>query len=110
MLKNNHDQHKNKTLKAKATHNFDERKRSHCIDKLTFSHLKINMDDEKVWKRFNKAYVEAMESPEMTYIIQDIFNIEGYFAIRVTPLGENIYLLEAIEEGELTELVETGRD
>lgn len=45
----------------------------------------------------------------MSYIIQEIYNMEGYFVVKATPLGTNICLLEEIEDSKLSELVESRR-
>ncbi|KAI5406092.1 hypothetical protein KIW84_052730 [Lathyrus oleraceus] len=62
------------------------------------------------WSEFNKVYVGVVENPGMTYNILEIFNIEVYFSLKVPPLEGNLCLLEEIEEGELFELVESGKD
>lgn len=46
-----------------------------------------------------------MIEPDMTYDIQTNFEVKGYFSIKVTPLGENIYLLEESEPGEIRKLI-----
>lgn len=33
--------------------------------------------------------------------IQNIFYVEGYFHIKVTPLGDNLCLLEEVDKGEI---------
>src|SRR3954468_14848507 len=45
----------------------------------------------------------------MTYNIQNSFELEGYFAIKVTPLGANLCLLEEFEDGEIRNLIEEGK-
>lgn len=40
--------------------------------------------------------------------IQSYFDMEGYFSIKVTPLGENIFLLEEVEEGAIKDLILDG--
>lgn len=72
-------------------------------------HLQPFMKREQ-WSEFNKAYVGVVENPGMTYNILEIFNIEFYFSLKVTPLEGNLCLLEEIEEGELFELVESRKD
>lgn len=37
----------------------------------------------------------------LNYIIQDIFDMEGYFLINFTPLGANFCLLTGREECEI---------
>ena len=46
----------------------------------------------------------------MTYNIQNIFHTQGYFAIKVTPLGANYCLLEESEDGELKALAEDANE
>lgn len=41
--------------------------------------------------------------------MQEIFNINGYFSIQVTPLGENLCLLEDRTKEEIKALVEDGK-
>ncbi|CAK8531108.1 unnamed protein product [Lathyrus sativus] len=41
----------------------------------------------------------------MTYNIQTSFEIEGYFSIKATPLGDNLCLLEESEHGEIRDLI-----
>ncbi|PNX55343.1 hypothetical protein L195_g048970 [Trifolium pratense] len=42
----------------------------------------------------------------MSYNIQDEFHRQGYFGVKITPLGENLVLLEDQEEGEIKALME----
>lgn len=51
-----------------------------------------------------------MENHGISYNIQEALNMEGYFLIKVTPFGENLYLLEEREEIELKALLEEARD
>lgn len=46
----------------------------------------------------------------MNYNIQEIFSMEGYFAVKVTPFGEILCLLEERGECVLEELVEPVSD
>lgn len=50
-----------------------------------------------------------IENPEMSYNIQTSFEVEGYFSIKVTPLGANLCLLEDLEEGAIKDLIKEGR-
>lgn len=43
---------------------------------------------------------------EISYNIQERFHMKGMFSIKLTPLGENLCLLEEAEEGEIMVLVE----
>lgn len=76
-----------------------------------FTYLKFKFEDaEESCIRFKKDFVGEVESPGMMYTIQNIFNIEGYFAVKTTSLGANLYLLEEMEEGELKAFVENGKE
>lgn len=61
---------------------------------------------EEEMERFQKAYAGVVETTGMAYNLQEYFNMEGYFAVKVTPLGDNLCLLEKCDEGELKALVE----
>lgn len=45
----------------------------------------------------------------MSYNIHSIFETEGYFSIKVSPLGENACLLEEVELGEIHDLIKEGK-
>lgn len=49
-----------------------------------------------------------VEHARNSYNIHESFNLEGYFSTKVTLLGENLFLLEDKEEGELAKLMELG--
>lgn len=87
ILKNNNDQ-------PRSNHNKDARPSHQQATNLPFGHLEFNIEDKEEWCKFKKAYVGVMENLCMTYNIQDIFNIGGYFEIKVTLLGEILCLLE----------------
>lgn len=53
----------------------------------------------------SKAYVGFVHNSGSSYYIQERFFSEGYFAIKVTPMGENMCLLEESEEGEICDLI-----
>lgn len=65
---------------------------------------------EEEMERFQKAYAGVVETTGMTYNLQEYLNMEGYFAVKVTPLRDNLFLLEKCNEGELKALVEEVRD
>lgn len=52
--------------------------------------LAFDMVDEKAMSRFSKAFVEEVLKAGMTYKIQDVFDLEGYFGVKVTPLGARL--------------------
>ncbi|GAU26825.1 hypothetical protein TSUD_289300 [Trifolium subterraneum] len=64
-------------------------------------------DDLLRWK---KAYVGVVVNPGMTYNIQNAFHSQGYFGVKVTPLGSNLALLEGQEEGEVQALIDDVKD
>lgn len=71
--------------------------------------MQFNLEDEDL-VRFNKSYVGVVESPGMTCDIQETFYMEGYFTIKVTPLGTNPCLLEDGRKGELKALVNEAHE
>ncbi|MCH98559.1 hypothetical protein A2U01_0019564 [Trifolium medium] len=61
-------------------------------------------------ERLKKAFVGEVVQPGMSYNLQNEFHMQGYFGVKVTPLGANLALLEGQEEGEVTALMEETRD
>ncbi|KAI5434689.1 hypothetical protein KIW84_021493 [Lathyrus oleraceus] len=55
--------------------------------------------NEEGLSRFQKAFIGIVENSGLTYRMQDIFHVEGYFPMKVTPLGANLCLLEEQEDG-----------
>lgn len=49
--------------------------------------------------RFKKSYVEEAITQGKSYSIQDILYGEGYFNVKVIPLGANLCILESPLEG-----------
>jgi hypothetical protein len=60
--------------------------------------------------RFQKAFVGVVANPGTTYNIQNAFHMQGYFGVKITPLGSNLSLLEGQEEGEVEALMEDAKD
>ncbi|MCI03917.1 DUF4283 domain protein, partial [Trifolium medium] len=60
--------------------------------------------------RMKKAFIGVVVNPGMTYNIQNAFHTQGYFGVKVTPLGSNLTLLEGQEEGEVQALLEDAKD
>ncbi|GAU37335.1 hypothetical protein TSUD_395160 [Trifolium subterraneum] len=56
-----------------------------------------------------KAFVGVVHEPSMTYNIQSAFHRQGYFGVKVTPLGANLALLEGQEDGEVKTLMEDAK-
>lgn len=51
-----------------------------------------------------------VDNSSVTYKIKEIFNRKGYFRIKATPLGTNLFLFKEREVGELDVLVVEGTD
>lgn len=58
-------------------------------NKPVFAHLEFNIKNTDL-VRFNKVYAGVVENVGLSYSIQEIFNNEGYFFVRVSPLGANL--------------------
>ncbi|MCH86156.1 hypothetical protein A2U01_0007010, partial [Trifolium medium] len=56
-----------------------------------------------------KSYVGEVIHAGMTYNIHDEFHRQGYFGIKITPLGANLVLLEEQETGEVQALMEDAK-
>lgn len=52
-----------------------------------------------------KAFTGKVVIPGSAYNIQTNFEMEGVFAVRITPLGANLCLLEELEDGYLSYLI-----
>jgi hypothetical protein len=61
-------------------------------------------------ERYQKAFVGKVAQSGMSYNIQESFHREGYFGVKVTPLGSNLTLLEGQEEGEVEALLEDAKE
>ncbi|MCH85843.1 hypothetical protein A2U01_0006695, partial [Trifolium medium] len=59
--------------------------------------------------RLQKSFIGEVEHPGMSYNIQNAFHSQGYFGVKVTPLGSNLTLLEGQEEGEVQALMEEAK-
>lgn len=55
--------------------------------------------------KLSKAFVGVVLLPGSSYNIQTHFEMEGVFTIKVTSMGENLCLLEDLEEGYIRELI-----
>ncbi|GAU42670.1 hypothetical protein TSUD_106440 [Trifolium subterraneum] len=60
-------------------------------------------------EKLHKAFVGVVHEPGMTYNIQSAFHRQGYFGVKVTPLGANLALLEGQEDGEVKALMEDAK-
>ncbi|PNX93423.1 hypothetical protein L195_g016577 [Trifolium pratense] len=58
----------------------------------------------EVLDNFKGAFVGTVLQPGMSYNIQEEFHMQGYFGIKITPLGANLVLLEEQEGGEMQAL------
>ncbi|MCI34513.1 hypothetical protein A2U01_0055733, partial [Trifolium medium] len=74
-------------------------------------HVAFSYDaEEKDLERLKKAFVGVASHPGMTYNIQNAFHSQGYFGVKVTPLGSNLTLLEGQEDGEVEALQEDAQE
>ncbi|GAU46956.1 hypothetical protein TSUD_403050 [Trifolium subterraneum] len=60
-------------------------------------------------EKLQKAFVGVVHEPGMTYNIQSSFHRQGYFGVKVTPLGANLALLEEQGDGEVKALMEYAK-
>lgn len=58
-----------------------------------FTYMKYNSELGDL-DRFKRDFIGEVENLGMIYNIQEDFNMEGYFPIKATPLGENLSLLD----------------
>ncbi|XP_058740820.1 uncharacterized protein LOC131613142 [Vicia villosa] len=58
--------------------------------------------------RWSKACIGEVLFLRESYNIQTHFEIEGFFSIKVIPLGANLCLLEEMEEGVISDLMSEG--
>lgn len=75
----------------------------------TSQQLAYEVGKEEV-KRFKKAYVGTVLIPCSSYNMQRNFHPDGYFALKVTPLGANIFHLKENKDDELEALLEGVKD
>ncbi|XP_058775265.1 uncharacterized protein LOC131649523 [Vicia villosa] len=60
--------------------------------------------------RLEKAYVAKVCIPGSAHTIQTHFEMEGVFAVKVSPLGSSMCLLEELEDGFIEDLIGGGED
>lgn len=72
--------------------------------------LEFITDNDEELVKLHKAFVDVVVNLGSTYNIQNIFQTEGYFAVKVTPLGDNVCLLQGQEDGDIEALVKEGVD
>jgi hypothetical protein len=71
----------------------------------------LSYEVEKVdMNNYLKAFVGVASNPGSTYNIQEAFHAQGYFGVKITPLGANLALLEGQEEGEVEALMVDAKD
>ncbi|XP_058732902.1 uncharacterized protein LOC131604483 [Vicia villosa] len=68
----------------------------------------IYKSEEEDKKRFQKAFIGRVLMPGSAYNLQSYMEMEGIFAVRVTPLGGDVCLLEDREEGFIEDLIAEG--
>lgn len=64
----------------------------------SFAHIKFDMEEEDM-VRFKRAFIDVVENLGITYNVQEAFDMEGYFPMKVTPLGDNLFLRKERDEG-----------
>ncbi|XP_058780930.1 uncharacterized protein LOC131655034 [Vicia villosa] len=77
--------------------------------KQKFADLHFKVEESEMC-RFKKAFIGVVEESGMSYNIPEAFNIEGYFRVKVTPIGANLCLLEEMEEGEIVALISKANE
>jgi hypothetical protein len=70
--------------------------------------LKYDAEEKEV-ARLLKTFIGEVHSPGTTYNIQNAFHSQGYFGVKITPLGSHLALLEGQEEGEVEALMEDAK-
>lgn len=73
-----------------------------------FDHQTFNVDDNIIQK-MNKAYVGKVTRSGTSYAVQEELNKHGFFAVKATPLGANLVLLEAEDEEAIPNLINDAR-
>jgi hypothetical protein len=74
-------------------------------------HINLSYEAEKHdLLKLKKAFVGEVKQPGMTYRIQNAFHMQGYFGVKVTPLGSTLTLLEEQEEGEIQALMMDAKE
>ncbi|XP_045820034.1 uncharacterized protein LOC123913360 [Trifolium pratense] len=60
--------------------------------------------------RLQKCFIGEVIHLGMSYNIQSAFHRQGYFGVKVTPLGARLTLLDGQEEGEVQALMDEAKD
>lgn len=68
-----------------------------------------NASEEEL-NKFKKMYVAKVRYAGSAHMVQEWFNLQGFFSIKVTPLGANLVLLEEVEEGIIPALVSDAKE
>lgn len=68
-----------------------------------------NASEEEL-SSFKKMYVGVMKDAGSTHMVQEWFSMQGFFSVKVTPMGANLVLLEEMEEGIIPALIEDASD
>ncbi|GAU45707.1 hypothetical protein TSUD_86830 [Trifolium subterraneum] len=88
----------------------DEKQREGGDLRRTTGNYDKEKDAEKEdMERLSRAFIGEVVHPGMSYNIQNAFHRQGYFGVKVTPLGSNLTLLEGQEEGEVKDLMEDAK-
>lgn len=65
---------------------------------------------EEDTSRYEKAHVGTIVDSGSAFILKNVYHNEGLFTIRVTPMGDNLCLLEDLIEGEVTTFLRECKD
>lgn len=71
--------------------------------------LCYNVSEEDM-RRCNNMYVGVVKTPSSTHSVQERFSMQGFFSIKVTPLGANKVLLEEMDEGIIQDLISDANE
>lgn len=65
---------------------------------------------EEEMDKFNKMYVGMVKNPGSTHMVQEWMNMQGFFSVKVMPMGANKVLMEEMEEGIIPALLADACD
>ncbi|XP_058746552.1 uncharacterized protein LOC131619480 [Vicia villosa] len=77
-------------------------------DSKVSENMLVLQSSEALRGRLERAFVGKVRIPGSAHIIQTQFEMEGVFAVKVSPMGSNWCLLEENEEGFIEDLIGEG--
>lgn len=60
-------------------------------------------------EKLNKKCIVRVSIPSMSYNTQEEFIRQGYFDVKVTPIGSNLVMMESVEDKDVQALVERAK-